>query len=39
MVIITLKTVLNEKGGYNFCQVILSFWLWQRVVPYTKHTI
>ena len=25
MVIITLKTVLNEKVGYYFCQVILLF--------------
>ena len=27
VVIITLKTILNEKGGYHFCQVILLFWL------------
>jgi len=39
MVIITLRTNLNEKVGYNFCQVILVFWLQQEVVPYTKYKI
>jgi len=33
MVIITLKTILNEDVGYHFCQVILLFWLRQKVVP------
>ena len=33
VVIITLKTILNEKVGYHFCQVILLFWLRQKVVP------
>jgi len=37
MVIITLKTILNEKVGYHFCQVILLFWLRPKVVPYTKY--
>jgi len=27
MLIITLKTILNEKVGYHICQVILLFWL------------
>jgi len=27
MVIITVKTILNDEVGYHFCQVILSFWL------------
>ena len=35
MVIITLKTILNEKIGYRFCQVILLFWLQQNLVPYS----
>jgi len=29
VVIITLKTILNEKVGYHFCLVILLFWLRQ----------
>jgi len=33
VVIITLKTILNEKVGYYFCQVILLFWLRQKVIP------
>ena len=33
VVLITLKTILNEKVGYHFCQVILLFWLRQKVVP------
>jgi len=33
VVIITLETILNEKVGYHFCQVILLFWLRQKVVP------
>jgi len=33
MVIITLKTILNEKVGYHFSQVILLFLLQQKVVP------
>jgi len=33
VVIITLKTILNEKAGYHFCQVTLLFWLRQKVVP------
>ena len=33
VVIITLKTILNEKVGCHFCQVILLFWLRQKVVP------
>ena len=37
MVLITLKTIFDEKVGHNFCQVILSFWLRQNVVPYTKY--
>ena len=36
-VIITLKIILNERVGYHFCQVILLFWLRQKVVPYTKY--
>jgi len=39
MVIITLKTILKEKVGCHFCQVILLFWLPQKVVPYTKYKI
>jgi len=39
MIIITLKTILNEKVGYNFCQVILLFWLQQKVVPNAKYEI
>jgi len=31
------KTILNEKVGYHFCQVILLFELRQKVVPYTKY--
>jgi len=27
MIIITPKTILNEKVGYHFCQVVLLFWL------------
>jgi len=30
---------LNEKVGYQFCQVILLFWLRQKVVPYAKYKI
>jgi len=33
VVIITLKTILNEKVGYHFCLAILLFWLRQKVVP------
>jgi len=33
------KTILNEKVGYHFCQVILLFELRQKVVPYTKYEI
>jgi len=36
MFIITLKTILNEKVGNHFCQVILLFWLQQKVVIYMK---
>jgi len=32
VVIITLKTILNEKVGYYFCLVILLLWLRQKVV-------
>jgi len=39
MLIVTLKTILNEKVGYHFCQVILLFRLRQKVVPYTKYKI
>ena len=39
MVIITRKTILNEKVGYHFCQVILLFWLRQKMVQYTKYKI
>jgi len=39
MVIITPKTILTEKGGYHFCQVILLFWLPQKLLPYTKCKI
>jgi len=35
--LITLKIILNEKVGYHFCQVILLFWLRQKVVPHTKY--
>ena len=42
-VIITLKTLWwswpNEKVGYHFWQVILLFWLQQKVVSYTKYKI
>ena len=37
MVMIARKTILNAKLGYHFCQVILLFWLRQKVVPYTKY--
>ena len=33
MVMITLKTILNEKVGHHFCQVILLLRLRQKVVP------
>jgi len=33
VVITTLKTILNEKVGYHFCQVILLLWLRRKVVP------
>jgi len=33
VVLITLKTILNEQVGYHFCQVILLLWLRQKVVP------
>jgi len=36
LVVITFKTILNEKVGYHFCQVILSFWLRQEVVTCMK---
>jgi len=39
MMIITLKTILNEKVGYQFHQLILLFWLQQTVVPYMKYII
>jgi len=39
MVTITLKTILNEKVGYNFCEVILLFWRRQKVFPYMKCKI
>jgi len=39
VVIITLKTILNEKVGYQFHQLILLFWLRQKVVPYMKYII
>ena len=39
VVIITFKSILNEKVSYHFCQVILIFWLQQKVVPYTKYKI
>jgi len=39
MVIITLKTILNEKFRYHFRQVILLFWLRQSVFPYTKYKV
>jgi len=39
MVTNTLETILNEKVGYHFCQVILLFWLLQHVVPCMKYKI
>jgi len=39
MVITTLKTILNEKVGYRLCQVILLFWLQQKVFLYAKYKI
>jgi len=30
---------VNESVGYHFCQVILLFWLQQKVVAYTKYEI
>ena len=39
VVIITLTTILREKVDYRFCQVILLFWLRQKVVPYMKYKI
>jgi len=39
MVIITLKSILNEKVGHHFCQVILFFWLRKKVFPYAKYKI
>ena len=38
-VIITLEILLNEKVGHHFCQVILLFWLRQKMAPYTKYKI
>jgi len=32
MVIITLEAILNEKVDYHFFQVILLFWLLQKMV-------
>jgi len=37
MFIIALKTIVNEKVGYHFFQVILLFWLRQKVGLYTKY--
>jgi len=39
MFIITLKTILNDKVGYHFCQVIQLFWLQQKVFQDTKYEI
>ena len=39
MVIITLKSILYEKVGYHFCQVIILFWLRQKVIPDMKKPI
>jgi len=39
MVIIALKTILNEKVGCHFYQVILILWLRQKAVPYTKYKV
>jgi len=40
MFIITLKTTLNDKVGYHFCQqVMLLFWLQQKVVQFTNYEI
>jgi len=36
MFIITFKTILNDKVGYQFCRVIELFWLQQEVVQDTK---
>jgi len=36
---ITLKTILNEKVGYIFGQVIWLFWLQLKVGPYAKYKI
>jgi len=35
--LITLETIFKKKVDYHFCQVILLFWLQQKVVPYTKY--
>jgi len=41
MVTITLKTILMKKAGYHFCQVILLFWLRQKVqhIRYINYRI
>jgi len=39
MVIITSKTIFNEKVGYYFFQVILLFWQRQKMVQHTKYKI
>jgi len=36
---ITFKTILNDKVGYQFCRVTQLFWLQQKVVQNTKHEI
>jgi len=37
MVIITLKTILNENGDYHLCLVNLLFWPRQKMIPHTKY--
>jgi len=35
--IFTLIIILNKKVGHHFCQLILLFWLQQKVVPCPKY--
>jgi len=39
MFIITFKTLLNDKVGYQFCRMIQLFWLQQKVAHDTKDEI
>jgi len=39
LVVTALKTILNEKVGYCFCQLILLSWLRQKMNLDTKYKI